>query len=66
MKETIQKIDPIRRLPFVQEFTGLSKPTIYRKMKDGTFPQSIKIGSRAVGWPESLLIKWQEGLQVSA
>lgn len=31
--------------------TGLSRPTIYRYMKEGRFPQSVPRGwSRNVGW----------------
>jgi prophage regulatory protein len=59
-------VDPLRRLPFVIDFTGLAKPTIYRKMKEHTFPQSIKIGSRAVGWKQSDLDKWRDSLQHAA
>ena len=34
----------------VEEFTGLSRYTIYRFMGEGTFPKQIKLGKRAVGW----------------
>lgn len=42
--------DPIIKLPKVCEITGLSKSSIYDKMKEGTFPKSIAISSRSVGW----------------
>ncbi len=42
--------DPLIKLPKVCEITGLSKSAIYEKMKEGTFPQSIAISSRSVGW----------------
>ena len=32
--------------------TGLSRSTIFALQKQGTFPQSIKIGPRASGWYE--------------
>jgi prophage regulatory protein len=45
------------RLPVVLDRTGLSKPSIYRLMKLGQFPQAKKISShataRAVCWLES-------------
>ncbi len=44
------KYDPIIKLPKVCEITGLSKSAVYDKMKEGTFPQSIAISSRSVGW----------------
>lgn len=41
------------RLPEVKKRTGLSRSAIYDRMAKGTFPQSVKIGERAVGWLES-------------
>jgi prophage regulatory protein len=38
--------------------TTLSKPTIYRKMKEGTFPYPIKLGGRRVAWRESDIAEW--------
>ena len=37
----------------VQKRTGLSRTTVYRLMRAGTFPEPIKIGPRAVRWLES-------------
>jgi prophage regulatory protein len=48
------------RLPEACNKTGFSKPTIYRKMRDGTFPRPIKLGDRAVGFVESELDAWIE------
>ncbi|WP_341669070.1 helix-turn-helix transcriptional regulator [Alcaligenes sp. SDU_A2] len=48
----------IIRLPAVIDATGLARSTIYKGMADGTFPQSIQLGPRAVGWPESVIQKW--------
>lgn len=45
--------DAILRISRVQIFTGLSKPSIYRMMKDGTFPKQYRLSARAVGWKES-------------
>lgn len=42
----------IIRLREVIRQTGHCKSHIYAQMKKGLFPQSIKIGSRAVGWYE--------------
>ena len=38
--------------------TGLSRATIYRLMEAGEFPQSVKIGLRAVAWPSSEVQEW--------
>ena len=40
------------RLKEVMAQTGLSRSTIFALQKQGTFPQSIKIGPRASGWYE--------------
>ncbi|WP_060857829.1 helix-turn-helix transcriptional regulator [Caballeronia sordidicola] len=34
----------------VEERTGLSRSTIYRRMRAGTFPQAVPLGGRLVGW----------------
>jgi len=48
-------MERILRLPAVMQATGWSEPTIYRMMRDGTFPRPVKLrpGGRAVGWPSS-------------
>jgi prophage regulatory protein len=56
-------MDRILRLPAVQEVTGLSSATIYRKMAEGTFPRPKQIGKNSVGWFESALTAWMEGLE---
>ncbi len=50
--------DKIIRLPSVQERTGLSRSTIYAKIKSGTFPKQIKLGQRASGFIESEIDGW--------
>lgn len=50
----------ILRIGLVEEFTGYKRPTIYKKMKEGTFPRQIPLGGRAVGWLFSELMAWQE------
>ncbi|WP_407056669.1 helix-turn-helix transcriptional regulator [Burkholderia cepacia] len=34
----------------VERCTGLSRSTIYKRMRDGTFPPTIPLGGRMVGW----------------
>lgn len=51
----------ILRLPSVRERTGLSRSTIYLRMGEGTFPRSINLGPRAVGWLESDVLDWIDG-----
>jgi prophage regulatory protein len=42
--------EAILRLTETKARTGWSKASIYAGMKDGSFPQSIRLGRRAVGW----------------
>ncbi|MGH8082926.1 MAG: helix-turn-helix transcriptional regulator [Lysobacter sp.] len=37
--------------------TGLSKTTIYRMIRDGTFPKPVLVGRRAL-WPVSRIHTW--------
>lgn len=46
------------RLPAVIEVTGLGRSTIYAQIADGKFPAPVKLGVRAVGWPETAIIDW--------
>ena len=50
--------DRLLRLSEVQTRTALARSTIYRKMRDGSFPEPLKIGVRAVRWPESETKAW--------
>ncbi|MEZ9416539.1 helix-turn-helix transcriptional regulator, partial [Vibrio sp. 10N.261.49.A5] len=47
-----QQLIPISiiRLPEVMRITGLSRPTIYRRIAEGTFPKRVSLGERAVGF----------------
>ena len=42
----------------VECYTGLSRSTIYRKMKEGTFPVPIQMADRAVRWRASDIRKY--------
>lgn len=44
----------ILRLPAVKARTGLSRSTIYARIRAGSFPRPVKLGGpRAVGWVAS-------------
>lgn len=53
-------IQRILRLPEVRQATGLGRSSIYAGMDAGTFPMSVPIGEKAVGWLESEIQNWQE------
>ena len=58
------------RLNEVLSRTGYGRTSIYRKMAEGTFPKSLKLGgppkdpstfdSRAIGWIENEVDQWIE------
>jgi len=48
----------ILRLPSVKKKTGLSRSSIYAAMKLGSFPASIRLSSRCVGWVEEDINLW--------
>ena len=37
---------------------GIARTTIYRKMREGSFPEPLQIGARAVRWPENEIEAW--------
>lgn len=45
----------------VEQRTGLSRASIYRLMRRGELPEPIKVGPRAVRWPESEIDSWLAG-----
>lgn len=47
-------------LPEVIKKTTLSKPTIYRGIKAGTFPKPVRISVRRVGWLDTTIQSWLE------
>ena len=68
--DTIVRQKKFIRLPEVLSRTGYGRTTIYRKMEDGSFPKSLKLGgppidpnafdSRAVAWIEDEVEQWIE------
>lgn len=50
--------EKLLRLPDVMRQTGLRRAAIYARIREGIFPPPVKIGKRAVAWPESEVQKW--------
>jgi prophage regulatory protein len=46
------------RKPAVLKKTGLSYPTLYRKMQDGAFPLPVQLGPNSVAWIEKEIEDW--------
>lgn len=48
----------IIRLKDVMSSTGLARSTIYKYIDEGTFPKSVSLGDRSVGWVEGEVHEW--------
>ncbi len=55
--------NPMLRAPEVMSLTGLSRSTIWRRVRAGTFPAPVEIGVNSIGWPESEITAWRESRQ---
>ena len=51
-------VTTILRLPAVKARTGLARSTIYLRVSQGKFPKPVRLGGRAVGWPEAEIQEW--------
>jgi prophage regulatory protein len=58
MAAQIQSALTILRRKQVEARTGLSRSTIYERIKAGTFRAPLALGTRAVGWDSSLIEAW--------
>ena len=45
--------------------TGLSRSTIYALMDEGLFPRPIRLGKRAVGWPDHVIAEFLQSRSVA-
>ncbi len=52
----------ILRLREVMRLTGLSKTTIHRRYRDGTFPRPLRLGPQSIGWRRAEILEWLESL----
>ncbi|MFP7836552.1 helix-turn-helix transcriptional regulator [Pseudomonas aeruginosa] len=48
----------IIRLKEVIDSTGLARSTIYKYIKENTFPKPVSLGDRCVGWVDSEVHDW--------
>lgn len=48
----------IIRLKDVMDSTGLARSTIYKYMGERTFPQTVSLGDRCVGWVDREVYDW--------
>ena len=50
-QSVLPTINPLYRRPIVEQATGDSRSTIYRKIKQGLFTKPVQIGGERVAWP---------------
>ena len=58
MAAQIHTSPTILRRKQVEARTGLSRSTIYERIKAGTFPEPISLGAKSVGWVQSEVDGW--------
>jgi prophage regulatory protein len=49
--QALPSINPLYRRPIVEQATGDSRSTIYRKISKGLFTKQVSIGGARVAWP---------------
>ena len=49
------------RLPQTLAKTGLTRTALYAAVNAGTFPKPVRIGLKAIAWPDHELDAWIEG-----
>ena len=52
----------IYRKKVLCQLLGISSETLYRRIKEGTFPRSIKVSDNIVGWLAADLEAWFDNL----
>lgn len=60
-----EKIDRFMRIDEVLSTTGLGRNTVYRRMREGTFPKQVKLGPNTVAWRQSEISSWMDSLAAS-
>ncbi len=50
--------DRMLRPTEVMARTGLSRTTVWRRVRAGQFPPPVVLGEQSIGWPESVINEW--------
>lgn len=54
--------DALLKIDEVAAATSLSAPTIYRRLRDGTFPAPIHLSKRCTRWRAGTVRRWVQEL----
>ncbi|CAH0649439.1 MULTISPECIES: helix-turn-helix transcriptional regulator [Pseudomonas] len=60
-----ENIDRFLRLDEVLHVTGIGRNTVYRRIREGTFPKQVKIGPNSVAWRQSDITQWMTSFEPS-
>ncbi|MEG0968943.1 helix-turn-helix transcriptional regulator [Pseudomonas sp. NUPR-001] len=60
-----KNIDRFLRIEEVVHIIGISRNTVYRRIKEGTFPKQVRIGPNSVAWRQSDISVWMSSLTPS-
>lgn len=50
----------VLKIAEVSEMVGLSRTTIWRREREGDFPQRLRLGGRRIGWNADEVVAWLE------
>ena len=57
-------LNKVIKLNEVKHLTTLSSASIYRQIKDNSFPKQIKLGERSSAWFYEEIIQWLEDKRI--
>ena len=57
-------LNKVIKLSEVKQITTLSTASIYRQIKDNSFPRQIKLGERSSAWFYEEIIQWLEDKRI--
>jgi prophage regulatory protein len=55
---TLPETKRLLRTTEVASRTGLSRTTLWRMEREGTFPKRLRLGSNSIGWVEAEVGEW--------
>lgn len=55
------ELDRLHHIDAVLVFAGMSRASLYKRIKEGLFPPPVQVGTRSA-WRESSLRAWQAAL----
>ena len=53
------------RMATVEAMTGISRPSIYRRLAQGDFPEPVRLGKRCTRWPAAAVREWIQAQQAA-